>query len=441
MLLQVFSATFCAQLHAELYMQISGTVVDQETGLGVEKTKVLLLARTGEQNEDLKAVTETNNEGRYLFDAVPPGEYALVVQTPNESNYALDLTPKKIKVERGKNLINVNFQLEIGGSISGIVFGADGVTPMESVPVMALTLFGSKGVKTDNQGKYLIKGLKVNVPITLRAAARGFGSVTRDNIMLLPKSVTTVDLVFGVGPSKIEGTATDINGQPIKTGVFVTFLSETGSVGKALSDQEGKYSITGLNSGTYKAIVMGPGYKILTIDSVLISQGNNALDFSLRPDLAGDPSDPAGEAILVGFSVEASIALVFGLTGGWAEVATDGQAGIYVFYGTCLGYAAGACGGIIEGWYQGTSPPTLQSFCGEFTEFTGCLGPTCITYFTGGGWQGFTTDFCLGPQDIVVSGTVCQKCYKLLFQLAPPPSSDFCPICTCPSFEQRFKHL
>ncbi len=80
----------------------------------------------------------TNPRGQYLIDKIKQRkEYWVFAYPPKDSDYALDLTPKKVKPL--KQYEKVYFELEIGGSISGTVYENDRVTLVKEVDIVTVS--------------------------------------------------------------------------------------------------------------------------------------------------------------------------------------------------------------------------------------------------------------------------------------------------------------
>ena len=79
----------------------------------------------------------------------------------------------RVVVTAGQNTVNIDFSLARGGSISGTVYEADGVTPVADVDVWADSYDccgGGEGTRTAADGTYTIRRL---TPGDYRVHARG----------------------------------------------------------------------------------------------------------------------------------------------------------------------------------------------------------------------------------------------------------------------------
>ena len=68
----------------------------------------------------------------------------------------------RVTVTLGQDVVGIDFTLEAGGSISGVVYQADGTTPIANADVSANSYYGGGGngyARTGADGTYGIQGL------------------------------------------------------------------------------------------------------------------------------------------------------------------------------------------------------------------------------------------------------------------------------------------
>lgn len=258
-------------------MRVSGKVVDKETGKGVGKILVVIFEVKNEQPTKKLDFVETNFDGKYIFNLVPPGEYWLIAQPADNSSYALELKPKKVKVLRGKNVVNVDFHLEQSGTISGVVYEADGITIVKNARVHAQLndLSGAGISETDENGKYLITNLKQG-NYTVSAFPNGHISKIVQNVPVISNQPTQ-NINFFLNPdmgTKINGTIrSKATGEPI-TNAFVSISGEDkDETGLMQTNNTGFYKISGLTGGKYALKVIAQGYKQFAQKDIVIQTG------------------------------------------------------------------------------------------------------------------------------------------------------------------------
>lgn len=265
-------------------MSVSGKVIDKKTGQGVENVLVVLFENQNDQPGTRRGFTQTNKDGNYMLRIVPPGEYLILAQPPQNSNHAFDPSPIKVTVLRGKNVINLDFHLETAGGVSGTLYKADGVTPLENVAVTAISENGGMGFTTSNSnGHYEIKNLKEGVYI-VGIFSEGTTSNARNDVNVLHGQITeginialnprTNTSIHGLIKSKLSGE--------ILKDAFIILSNERQS-GSTRTDSEGRYQISDLSEGSYNLMILKEKFKPLIQADITIKTGvQNRYDFSLE---------------------------------------------------------------------------------------------------------------------------------------------------------------
>src|SRR5581483_9140301 len=147
--------------------RLAGKVLST-TGEPVRKANVRLEATTSENGQEASSYSESSdNDGKFLFDAVPPGRYILIAEksgfetgrygarTPTGPATSINLVPD----QEMKDLVVV---LTPNGVLSGKVLDQDG-DPVSSAQIMAMRLAYTHGrrqllpagvKRTDDQGNF-----------------------------------------------------------------------------------------------------------------------------------------------------------------------------------------------------------------------------------------------------------------------------------------------
>ncbi|MFN8564795.1 MAG: hypothetical protein U0703_24950 [Anaerolineae bacterium] len=113
--------------------------------------------------------TGVNPDGSYTFQGVTAGTYRIRAEG---DNYAMEFyheagamgdNADPVVVVNGVDTPNIDFTLDPGGTISGTVYAADGVTPLANQVVNVLGAW--VGTCSDANGHYTLRGLPLNVPL------------------------------------------------------------------------------------------------------------------------------------------------------------------------------------------------------------------------------------------------------------------------------------
>jgi uncharacterized protein (UPF0371 family) len=224
----------------------------------------------------------TDASGNYVIKGLPFGQYTVISPGrwgSDDSTYISQRVNIAINTDL-PDVSGINFFLEKGGSIAGIVRDADG-RPLDHISVNAGE-FG--GALTDVNGNYVIKGLPFG-QYTVVSPGR-FGSA--DGTYISQNRVTAVTTASpDVGGTNfylekggsIAGTVKDATGSPLAN----IGVNAGGKYG-ALTDDNGTYVIKGLPFDQYT--VVSPGNWGGTI-STYISQSRDTAVNTILPDVTG----------------------------------------------------------------------------------------------------------------------------------------------------------
>lgn len=246
---------------------ISGTVVDsnnqpiENIHVDVEVFDTGVFVNAG----------RTNMKGEYTVTGLPEGVYRVKTSSDNAGftdKYYDDVidfelaTPVKVT---NAGTSNINFVLEIGGSVSGVVLDTQG-QPISGINVDAEDFdsdFFVKGAVTDVRGGYTITGLASGrYRIKTNAEDSIFTNEYYDNVfdrslatavtVVSPNNTGGIDFVLGSGGS-ISGNVFDFSGKPMQ-GVELIVEDFDGNffVKNGKTDVNGQYLISGLATSTYR---------------------------------------------------------------------------------------------------------------------------------------------------------------------------------------------
>jgi hypothetical protein len=224
----------------------------------------------------------TLNDGSYVISGLPSGNYSVSAEATGfiEEYYDnvydwSDATP--VPVVKPNNTPNINFSLEIGGSISGIVKDDSG-NPISraSVSASGIDVSGYGYDSTSADGSYTIKGL-LSGNYRVRASASAYLIEYYDNVYdyseATPVSVTAPDETTGIdfalgGAGTISGVVEDDSGNPIAGATVCADGYDVSDYACSQTAGDGSYTIGGLHSDSYIVSAEASGYLTTYYDNV-----------------------------------------------------------------------------------------------------------------------------------------------------------------------------
>jgi len=216
-------------------------------------------------------VAQTDNGGGYAIYSIPLGNVYVrtfsnyIDESWNGAEGATDCAVgAEVRIFRGKNVPNIDFLLDSGGSISGKVTDVGG-TVIEGISVSVLSRCdgGLLGIgETDAQGLYTVNGILPGdvYALTLPGSKDfigGFwnsedGSCKESKVIQVAKDSDTQNINFALKKgATVSGRVTDINGGAISdvpVSVYFGICGE-GEIGSDFTDIDGNYTISGLPAG------------------------------------------------------------------------------------------------------------------------------------------------------------------------------------------------
>jgi 5-hydroxyisourate hydrolase-like protein (transthyretin family) len=332
---------------------ITGTVVDDADQTPIAGIRVCA-EMVGGFEAEICDLTEV--DGGYAIPGLSAGSYRVGFSVPlgSEANYVGEYYDGKsswfeadpVAVAEGATKSGIDAELQAGGRITGEVVAAAGGAPLESIEVCASATVGAGApvgcVETDGDGKYAITSLpggsyKVRfAPGFGEVSAGEFGRLNyvtqyysgkagqaQADAVTAAAGLTTpgIDAEMAVG-GVVSGLVSDaVSGDPIE-GVQVCPHqgSEEDLAGCDYTGGDGRYSISGLATGSYKLgftpsfgdqVHAGQYYQgkatLAAADSLAVTQGatTSGIDAELLElgGIAGEVTAASGGAPVSGIEV------------------------------------------------------------------------------------------------------------------------------------------
>ncbi|QHE62502.1 hypothetical protein FHE72_16855 [Rossellomorea vietnamensis] len=263
---------------------ISGTVVNAQSGTVITGALVRIF------NSDGVFITSTltDENGFYVITGLAAGQYTAIASADGFGDQiaVVTLSPGETEI--------VNFSLSnLQAVLKGTVRDRANNQPIQAALVQVFrvgTTLPVASVLTDSSGNYLITGLEPREYRVVFSAEGYTSEVFR--IFLTNGETRTLDVELGRQPATLTGTVTDAGtGTPILGAAVVTVISGSGIVvASTLTDQEGRYILTGLPAGDYNVIFSAEGYVSQTIP-ITLSPGESAV---LNAALESNPATITG---------------------------------------------------------------------------------------------------------------------------------------------------
>lgn len=203
----------------------------------------------------------SNEAGTFVISGLPAGSYGVVVRASGHVPWY----DRGIELAEGERKDIGSIQLDGStGTIRGTVYGPD-QKGKSGTRVMAIG-FGKQGrtmrfAQTDSDGKYEIKDVPSGDIRLMVRTGRGFMSPSRmKEIKLKAGETQTHDFSFGVGGMTLKGRVLQADGSPLPNARVTALVRGRGwgtttSSGESTTDEQGAYSISGLQEGLHTVTV------------------------------------------------------------------------------------------------------------------------------------------------------------------------------------------
>ncbi|MBI4602047.1 MAG: carboxypeptidase regulatory-like domain-containing protein [Planctomycetes bacterium] len=263
---------------------ISGTVTERGTGRPVPGVPVVAARFVPDQPAFLAAVdpdspgAATGPDGKYKIIGLPPAEHRVLPHVA-EGDWAP--TPSRqaarVVLEAGAEVAGIDFELDRGGTIRGVVKGPDGkpaagahcsVVPANLVAASLrgdmemIQLLGQKNAETDTEGRFEIRGLPLAQGYRVWATAAGHAPAKSDALELTEEAPEAeVVLALAQGRS-ISGRVAHADGRaapgvrvlilPDMQDIFTGDINASGADASATTDSGGAFVFKDLGPGKYR---------------------------------------------------------------------------------------------------------------------------------------------------------------------------------------------
>ncbi|MFH1421787.1 MAG: carboxypeptidase-like regulatory domain-containing protein [Planctomycetota bacterium] len=272
----------------EKIISVSGKVTDTfDNPINLVKVSILL---------SRKAITSslTDAEGIYKIPELPSGTYDIIAE---HAEYAKG-GKKRIQIRNNDETLSINIILEKGVTFRGKAVS----TEKEAVENARIRIYGpvqtklhpqnieeqiwreTKTALTDSEGRFQLTSLFPG-EYQVIVSHKEYLPADRSTITIEPTMDTEIEFLLEMG-GKVSGTITDLNTDKQIEKAQVFLLSPENTIvhsRRTLTDENGKYCLTGLRTGTINLRVIARGYLTETRNEIDIVQGKETagIDFAL----------------------------------------------------------------------------------------------------------------------------------------------------------------
>ncbi|MCI0516034.1 carboxypeptidase-like regulatory domain-containing protein, partial [candidate division KSB1 bacterium] len=291
--------------------QISGTVTESVKGAPIQKA-FIWAQRIGNIRWHDRAVT--NEKGEYLLKHLIPGLYTIHASAqPYIGEWYDDVRDyklaKPVQVAPKDSIGNINFALDLGGSIAGSVLIEKDNNPLKGVHIIAQLIVNpliKYHAVTDEKGKYLVAGLTSGTYRVL-AEKEGYKAEWFNNkyrpemadLVVVTEPKTTEDINFALSTATaIAGVVKDLKtgaplpGARVTAKYWMSNMLSPREVYESRTNKNGEYIIEVLRAGNYLVAAEANGYltemykdayRIQDATAVKVAENNHTtgIDFDL----------------------------------------------------------------------------------------------------------------------------------------------------------------
>jgi len=243
---------------------LSGHVTDLNSGGSLGGATVSLSGPS-------TASTTADASGNYSFSGIPAGTYTV---TGTASGYKAR-SYSGVTVTSGQTTTQ-NIGLTTTGRVTGTVTGSGSAALSgATVTLQGGNLATTDTVSTDASGVYTSSWDPIGT-YTVTCSAAGYASQTVTGVAITTGGLTTVNCTLS-NTGTLTGVVTNLN-----TGGAISGATVSYSGGATTTDSTGRYTFTGVVSGTYSVTASASGYLSRTYSGVTVNPGvTNTQDVQL----------------------------------------------------------------------------------------------------------------------------------------------------------------
>ncbi len=278
---------------------IVGTVRDVDGGVPMAGVLVRAIFSGGNERTSGPQVGTaiTNQDGTFSIGGLDPSVYEVVAAFPG-------YTAQKVTLAgvHGGDFGETSFVLTKAepGVLKGKITYPDGTTPIQGALVTATEVITGQQFTaiSDAQGNYVIPRLPTSLVqdgggYDVTATKAGFSPDQPPQpvrVSIPPASEVTQDFRLKPAPGDVAGRVTRSDTGEGIAGALVVIKLGTTTVAQATTDENGYYTITGVDGGNYQATASAAGFSPQTKSITVVSQQTITVDFELDPVPPGSVS-------------------------------------------------------------------------------------------------------------------------------------------------------
>jgi len=232
---------------------IRGKVVDAETGKAYPSAELRAYARDSDDTAPDRRDIITASDGTYEIKGLGNATYEVYLREVEgyTSNDRWEQR-KRVSVQMGEEYAGIDFRLNRGLAISGLVVGPEG-DGIEGARTTGRTMRGNtySDTHTEAGGAFTLTGFKPGQEIHLNARSSGLALGEVEPIVMEDRDVRGV-VVPMIGEATIAGTVVDSGGAPlVEAGIYARPGNDWMRSSHAESEAGGEFILDGLSPGTY----------------------------------------------------------------------------------------------------------------------------------------------------------------------------------------------
>ncbi len=231
---------------------VSGMITDADTGNPIEGVRIRARGNTRSTNRSLEGSSDAT--GYYQITGMPGGSYTLQRRWKEGYLHGESRENKSVSVKLGEHLENIDFAVQRGLSVTGIVVDQQG-EPVHGVNVGCQPLVDNgegENITTKEDGTFAARGFSPNTEFNIHVSGRGYTAPIMGPLNTGETGLEDIKIVVEPGAS-IAGVVVDTTGKPLAD-MYVSAQKVGGGRGSGSESTgaEGTFHIKSLEEGTYQ---------------------------------------------------------------------------------------------------------------------------------------------------------------------------------------------